>query len=72
MYSTHDDGRSFVAERFIGTLKNKIYKYMTSETKNVYIDKLNDILNICTNTNRRTIKKKPVDITSSTHIENMI
>ena len=44
MYSTHDEGRSFVAERFIGTLKNKIYKYMTSETKNVYIDKLNDIL----------------------------
>ena len=76
MYSTHDEGRSFVAERFIGTLKNKIYKYMTSETKNVYIDKLNDLLNIRTNTYHRTIKKKPVDVTSSTHIdfdiENMI
>ena len=44
MYSTHNDGKSFIAERFIRTLKNKIYKYMTSVSKNVYIDKLDDIV----------------------------
>ena len=41
MYSTHNEGKSFIAERFIRTLK-KIYKYMTSISKHVYIDKLND------------------------------
>ena len=45
MYSTHNEGKFVVAERFIRTLKNKIYKYMTSISKNVYIDKLDDILN---------------------------
>ena len=45
MYSTHNDGKSVVAERFIKTLKNKIYEYMTSISKNVYIDKLDDIVN---------------------------
>ena len=40
MYSTHNEGKSVVAERFIKTLKNKIYKYMTSVSKNVYIDKI--------------------------------
>ena len=44
MYSTHNEGKSVVAERFIRTLKSKIYKYMTSISKNVYIDKLNDIV----------------------------
>ena len=44
MYSTHDEGKSVVAERFIRTLKSKIYKYMTSISKNVYIDKLDDIV----------------------------
>ena len=44
MYSTHNEGKSVVAERFIRTLKGKIYKYMTSISKNVYIDKLHDIL----------------------------
>ena len=39
MYSTHNEGKSVVAERFIRTLKSKIYKYMTSISKNVYIDK---------------------------------
>ena len=46
MYSTHNDGKSVVAERFIRTLKNKIYKYMTSISKNVHIDKLNVICDI--------------------------
>ena len=45
MYSTHKEGKSVAAERFIRTLKNKIYKYMTSISKNVYIDKLDDIVN---------------------------
>ena len=45
MYSTHNEGKSVIAERFIRTLKNKIYKYMTSVSKNVYTDKLDDIAN---------------------------
>ena len=44
MYSTNNEGKSVIAERFIRTLKNKIYKYMTSISKNVYIDKLDDIV----------------------------
>ena len=43
MYSMHNEVKSFAAERFIRTLKNKIYKYMTSISENVYIDKLDDI-----------------------------
>ena len=50
MYSTHDEGKSIVAERFIRTLKSKIYKYMTSISKNVYIDKLDDIVDEYNNT----------------------
>ena len=46
MYSTYNKGKSVVAERFIRTLKNKIHKYMTSISKNVYIDKLDDITTI--------------------------
>ena len=46
MYSTHNEGKSVIAERFIRTLKNKIYKYMTSISKNVYIDKLDNISNL--------------------------
>ena len=45
MYSTHNGGKSVAAEGFVTTLKNKIYKYMTSVSKNVYIDKLDDIVN---------------------------
>ena len=44
MYSTHNEEKSAVAERFIRTLKNKIYKYMTSISKNMYIDELDDIV----------------------------
>ena len=56
MYSTHNEGKSVVAERFIRTLKNKIYKYMTSISKNVYIDKLDDVVNESNNTYHKTIK----------------
>ena len=45
MCSTHNEGKSVVAERFIKTLKTKTYKCMTSISKNVYIDKLDDIVN---------------------------
>ena len=50
MHSTHNERESVAAERFIKTLKNKIYKYMTSISKNVYIDKLYDIVNEYNNT----------------------
>ena len=48
MYSTHNEGKSVVAEKFIRTIKNRIYKYMTSISKNVYADKPDDIVNINT------------------------
>ena len=68
MYSTHNKGKSVVAERFIRTLKNKINKCMTSISKNVYIDKLDDIVNKNSNRYHITIKMKPVDVKSSTYI----
>ena len=69
MYSTHNEGKSVIAERFIRTLKTKIYKYMTSISKNVYIDKLDDIVNKYNNTYHSTIKMKPVDVKSNTYID---
>ena len=68
MYSTHNEGKSAVAERFIRALKNKIYKYMTSISKNVYTDKLDDIVNEYNNTYHRTIKMKPIDVKDNTYI----
>ena len=67
MYSTHNEGKSAVAERFIRTLKNKINKYMTSISKNVYIDKLDDI-DEYNNTHHRTIKVNPTDVKDNTYI----
>ena len=61
MYSTQNEGKSVVAERFIRTLKRKIYKYMTSISKNVNIDKLDDIVDEYNNTYHTTIKMKPID-----------
>ena len=49
MYSTHNERKPVIAERFIRTLKNKVYKYMTSVSKNVYIGKLDDMVNKCNN-----------------------
>ena len=69
MYSTHNEGKSVVAERFIRTIKNKIYKYMTSTSKNVYIDKLDDIVHKYNNKNHRTIKMKPIDVKDNTYID---
>ena len=68
MYSTHNEGKS-AAERFIRTVKNKIYKFMTSVSKNVYTDILNDIVNEYNNTYHRTIKMKPVDVKDNTYID---
>ena len=68
MYLIYNVGKSVVAERFIRTLKTKIYKYMTSVSKNVYIDKLDDIVNEYNNTYHRTIKMKPVDVKDNTYI----
>ena len=68
MYSTHNEGKSVVAERFIRTLKSKICKYMTSISKNVYIDKLDDIVNEYNNTNHTTIKMKPTDVKDNAYI----
>ena len=68
MYSTNNEGKSVIAERFIRTLKNKIYKYMTSISKNVYIDKLDDILKKYNNTHHTSIKMKPVDVKDNTYI----
>ena len=69
MYSIHIEGKSVVAERFIRTLKTKIYKYMTSVSKNVYIDKLDDIVGEYNNTYHRTIMMKPIDVKDNTYID---
>ena len=69
MYSSNNEEKSVVAERFLSTLKNKIYKYMTSISKNVYIDKLDHIVNKYNNTYLRTIKMKPVDVKPSTYTD---
>ena len=68
MYSTHNEGKSVVAERFIRTVKGKIYKYMTSISKNVYIDKLDNIVDEYNNTYHTTIKMKPIDVKDNTYI----
>ena len=71
MHLTHNEGKSVVVERFIRTLKNKIYKYMTSVSKNVYIDKLDDMVNKCNNKYHSTSKMKPVDVKSSPYIDSI-
>ena len=63
IYSTHNERKSIVPERFIKTLKNNICKYMISVSKNVYFNKLDDIFNECNNTYHRTIKIRPTDVT---------
>ena len=69
MYSTFNEGKSVVAERFIRTLKNKIFNHMTGISKNVYVDVLDDIVNKYNNTIHRTIKVKPIDVTSDSYAE---
>ena len=69
MYSTHNEGKPVVPERFIRTIKNKIYKHMTSISKNVHIDKLDDIANEYNNTKHITTKMKPIDVKNNTYID---
>ena len=68
MYSTHNKGKSVVAERFTKILKTKIYKYMTSISTNVYIDKLDDVVNKCNSTYHSTMKMKPASGKDTTYI----
>ena len=68
-HSTHNEGKSVVAERFIWTVKNKIYKYMTSVSKDFYIDKLDDIVNKYNKTYQNRIKMKPGDLKLSAYID---
>ena len=69
MYSTHNEGKSVVAEKFIRTFKTKIYKYITAISKNVCINKLDNIVNEYDNTYHTTIKMKPVDVKDDTYID---
>ena len=69
MYSTYNEGKSVVAERFIRTLKNKISKHMTAISKNIYFDVLDDIVDKYNNTVHKTIKMKPIDVTGDSYAE---
>ena len=66
MYSSHNEGKSVVDERFIRALKTKIYKYVTSMPKNAYLDKLDDIVNKYNNMYHKIIKMKPVNVKDNT------
>ena len=68
-YSTYNKGKCFVAERFIGTLKNKIFKYITAISRNVYFDMLDDIVDKCNKRVYRSIKMRPIDVTSDSYAE---
>ena len=69
MYSIHNEGKSVVTERFIKTLKTKIYKYMTLVSKNVYIDKLDNVVGNYNNTYHGTMKMKAVGVEDNTYID---
>ena len=69
MYLIHNEGKSVIAEKLITTWKSKLYKYMTSISKNVYIDKWDDIFDKYNNTYHSTIKMKPADVKSNTYID---
>ena len=71
MYSTQNEGKSVVAERFIRTLKNKIYKYMTTVSKKMCINKLDAISNKYNNTYHTTIKMKPLDVLENNVIKTL-
>ena len=69
MYSIHNEGKSIFAGRFIRTLKYKIYRYMSSISKNVYIYKFYHIVKEYSNIYHRTIKMKPIDVKNNTYID---
>ena len=68
MYSKYNEGKSVVAERFIRTLKNKLYKHMTTTAKNVYYDVLDDVVNKYNNIKHSTIKMKPIDVNNNKRV----
>ena len=68
-YSTYNERKSVIAERFIRTLKNKIFKHMTAISNNVYFDVLDDIVNKYKKKVHRMINMKPVDVTSDSYAE---
>ena len=70
MYSTYNEGKSVVVERFIRTLKNKLHKHMTATGKNIYYDVLNDVVNKYNNTKHSTIKMKPIDVKNNKRVYN--
>ena len=69
MYSTHNEEKSFIAERSIRTLKNKIYKHMTAVSKNVYFNVLDDIVDEYNNTYHRTVQMKSIVVKSDSFAE---
>ena len=69
MYSRYNEGKSVVAEIFIRTLKNKIFKHMTAISKNLYFDVLDDIVNKYNNTIHKNIKMKLIDVTDDSYAE---
>ena len=71
VYSIYNKGKSVVAERFIRTLKNKIFKDMTAISKTVYFDVLDDIVNKYNNTVHKTIKMKPMVIKDDTYVDSV-
>ena len=68
MYSMHNEGKSVIAERFIKTLKNKLYKHMTAAGKNVYYNVLDDVVYEYNNTKHSTIKMKPIDVKNNKRV----
>ena len=69
MYSIHNEGKSVVAERFIRTLKNKIFKHMAAISKNVDFGVLDDVVNKYNKIVHRTIKMKPIDVKDNAYID---
>ena len=69
MYSTYNEGKSVIAERFVRTIKTKIYKHVTAISKNVYFDVLDDIVDERNNTYHKTIKMNPIDVKSDSFVE---
>ena len=69
MYSTHNEKKLFLKDLLIRALKNKIYKYRRSISKNIYIDILGYIVNEYNNTYHRTIKMKPADVKSGNYVK---
>ena len=68
MYSTYNEGKSVVAERFVRTFKNKLHKHRTATAKNIYYNVLDDVVNKYNNTKHSTIKMKPIDVKNNRRV----